>query len=412
MKFTKQTISNYLMGETVVDNMFLSEYMPDAPAEYLKVYFYALMCCENSVACNNDQLAKALDFSLDLIEDAWDYWTSKGLIKRSYINPADASEYDIEFISLRSEMLGRTASQPATPVAISLDDKQLSQLYRDIQAITGRLLEGREPEAITELIAEYKIDPQLIAYGYKYCTDHGRSNKHRYVAAVLKDWRAKDINSVADAEDYLAGIDKHYDAYRRIFKELGFNRNPSEPEKRVMDSWIDDMGFSMDKIMLACEKTTGISNPNLNYLNSVLVGWYAEQNGTSAEKAKDIPAKLETYYAELRAANEEKFARRRQEIFTQIPRLREVSDELKSAAYKISRNLLIGGAQNQIVVNERRRVDALNAEKAHLLAVNGYQADALDAIYTCPDCKDTGFTDDGERCHCYHEYFEKLSNIK
>lgn len=56
-------------------------------------------------------------------------------------------------------------------------------------------------------------------------------------------------------------------------KALGFHRNPTEKEQDLIDSWFDQLGFDIGKILEACAKTSGISNPNINYVNSILLAW-------------------------------------------------------------------------------------------------------------------------------------------
>ena len=55
-----------------------------------------------------------------------------------------------------------------------------------------------------------------------------------------------------------------------------------------MDSWFDEMGFKMDKVLEACSMTAGISNPNLKYVNSILDNWRKE-----ACKEKGLNARIE-----------------------------------------------------------------------------------------------------------------------
>ena len=56
----------------------------------------------------------------------------------------------------------------------------------------------------------------------------------------------------------------------------------------------------------------------------------------------------------------------------------------------------------------KSRIESLNTEKARLLTDNGYAPDALEAIYDCPKCRDTGILDDGSRCPCYKEKTEQI----
>jgi len=409
MKFTRQAESNYLFADTEVENLFISEYLAKADGDYIKVYLYALMCSGSGLECNNQILARQLGLEEKTIEEAWSYWEEKGTVKKLFTSPGKADVYDIEFVSLRTAIMAGSSSA-GEEKRVSLGSKQLSALYKNIEAICSRMLSGTELEEISSLISDYGMDPELVSFGFKYCTESRKSNKARYVAAVLKDWKAKDLMSVQDVTEFLSGVDMHYEQYRRIFRELGFSRNPSEPEKRMMNTWLDDMALPMDRIIEACEKTTRIASPNLSYVNTVLVG----ESKLTAEKPRgeDLFARVEAMYVRAREKNQALYEERIREIYTQLPRVREIAGELKDARYKVSKSFLAGFDGKKIADEQRKRIDGLVKEKRALLKDAGYGENATDMIYDCPDCKDTGLDENGERCHCYSEKLAMLQNRK
>jgi DNA replication protein DnaC len=63
----------------------------------------------------------------------------------------------------------------------------------------------------------------------------------------------------------------------------------------------------------------------------------------------------------------------------------------------------------------KEQIAAIVSKKKDLLKAHGLPADYLDPIYTCPDCKDTGYID-GVKCHCFKQQIIELlynqSNIK
>ena len=52
--------------------------------------------------------------------------------------------------------------------------------------------------------------------------------------------------------------------------------NATEAERQMMDAWFDQMGYTMERVLEACNKTAGISSPNFNYVNKVLENWSSE----------------------------------------------------------------------------------------------------------------------------------------
>ncbi len=412
MGYKKQNVQNYFLYDTHVENLFISEYMPSAPENAVKVYLYALMHAEQNIPLSDAALAKTFGMTPDEVAEAWSYWQKCGAVRRTLRSLERPGDYDTEFLSIKESVFGRRteSNNPAREAApFVMDDAVFSKLIRDIEAEAKRLLEGREPEEIASWISEYGMEPDLILLGYRYCTQRGKSNRCRYVGAVLKDWMAKGLTTAALAQDSLDADDRHYKFYRAVMKEMGFNRSASEPEKRIMDTWFDDMGCSLDDVKDAIKKTTGISNPNINYVNTILVAREKEKKqGSGTITQENVFAKVMNLYEKTRSENEAKSAQIRGKIFTEIPRIRSIVEELKERSVDISRLMLRGGAGSSELSRCRKRIQELSSERTALLEKNGYPADALDPIYDCKDCKDTGVLDDGSRCHCFKEKAERL----
>ncbi len=408
MNFSRQNITNYLLYGTEADNLFISEYMPQAKGEHVKQYLMALMYAQTRQPLDNDQLARKLGTDVPSVLAGWDYWEEQGVIRKIWPDPENRQSYEVEFVNLREEIFGRSEKKSDQPKAVLLSDREYAQLLRDIEAATGRLLESREPEEIAAWISHYGMDPQMILFGYSFCAQHRRSSRYRYVGAVLKDWLAKGFTTKAQVEEYLDKTDKHYDLYRKVFRELGFHRNPSEPEKQIMDGWFDQFGFSLSDVLDACKKTSGISNPNINYVNSVLTARYKEARSRAKKAAGESdPKTVEALYEKDREENERKASRIRREIVTQVPQIGDILVQIREMGYKISRAALGGGGQRGDEL--RAGLKALYEERASLLRANGFAPDALDPIYSCRDCKDTGYLKDGRRCHCYAEKLALLN---
>ena len=244
MGVKKQSVQNYYLYDTEVENLFISEYMPSAPENAVKLYLLALMHAQQGLPLDDAQAARKLGIGQAAVADAWDYWREKGLVRLTVKDPKRPAERETELLNIREMMYGRRAEpsvQPKDSAPFALDDEAFARLLSDIESVTGRLLEAREPEEVASWISNYGMDPEVILLGYKYSNQKGKSNRCRYVGAILKDWRAKGLVSADQVEDSLAASDRHYEFYRAVMKELGFHRSATEPEKRIMDSWFDKL---------------------------------------------------------------------------------------------------------------------------------------------------------------------------
>ena len=106
---------------------------------------------------------------------------------------------------------------------------------------------------------------------------------------------------------------------------------------------------------------------------------------------------------ESRRQREETAARRRGEIYAQLPRVREIDQELKGTVYQIIASSLREGrdpAPSIQVIRDQNL--SLQAERAQLLLEHGWGPDDLDDRPACPKCNDTGWV--GARmCTCLKE---------
>ena len=172
---------------------------------------------------------------------------------------------------------------------------------------------------------------------------------------------------------------------------------------------IDEYGFDLDKIREACGKTAGIANPNINYVDAVLTAWFKESGKAPEDDAQLLTAKIEKLYEQDRLQNAEKTKQIRSEIFTKIPRIRSILEEIRTCSFDVSKYLLMGESGKASAARERAKIEALRKERDALLTRAGYPVNALETIYTCSKCKDTGLLEDGSRCSCFKDKMRLLT---
>lgn len=414
MNFKRELIKDFYLRDTCVENIFINEYLTQAPGDYVKVYLFALMYADFDMRMTNETIAKHLGMEVEDVLKAWTYWEKMGVIRKHYEKPADKLRYQVEFLNLKEMAYGRKPRSRKTEAGVPdrlkalMDDDTIKNMYSEIERITGRLFEGKEPAEIMSWITDYNANPEMIIYAYSYCVKKKNHSNHKYVAAIVKEWANQGLKTIGQIEDYLEETDNRHYLYKRVLRALGFLRNATEEEKRIMDTWFDQMGFSIDRVLDACKKTTGISNPNINYINSVLKAWNSgsgdKQTASAEEGRTGSIAAVMKYYEELRAKNEAKAEERRAEVYRRIPRVKEIEDETRDIGLQISRVMLSGAPDAKTRIKAmKERVDSLNGEKAYLMTENNFKIDYMDIVYDCPLCKDTGILDTGDRCICFAE---------
>lgn len=105
-------------------------------------------------------------------------------------------------------------------------------------------------------------------------------------------------------------------------------------------------------------------------------------------------------YSERQLKNRHAAEDRRRAVYAQFPEIEEIDRSVATLSVEKAKLMLGGdeGALNSL----RRELAALRDRRRMLLSRGGYAADYLSPLYTCPDCKDTGYID-GRKCHCFRQ---------
>lgn len=101
---------------------------------------------------------------------------------------------------------------------------------------------------------------------------------------------------------------------------------------------------------------------------------------------------------------------RKKEIYTFIPKIQAIDLQIKKMGLKVAMASLrdpADAAMELKIIEEEIKV--LQRDKAILLTEHNIPHDYLDVHYLCRDCEDTGFQENGKKCHCYKQEIIKQS---
>lgn len=423
---------------TEIENLFIGEYLPGAPGDYVKVYLFCLMYARFGQTVDPRILCKTMELSMEEVEEAWIYWESKGLVRRTKQVNADGEEIrTFTFISQVDALYGHAAETTEEPAAdaavgdeeddlslyISIDDmdfddetgrklidRKLRSLYEKYQMTTGRTVSRQETSKIEDAVKVYGIEPEIFDFAIDYCADLEKYSVD-YIFKVALRWTEDGCRTADDARKLLEKHNLRNSWYRQVFKALGFNRLPAPADREIMDRWFDAMGCSIGEVLYACGAAAGIRDPNLRYVNKVLENRRAEKGGinTGIKNAEARSADAEAspvsrrvladYYDYIRTSDESAQKERVGEIILKVPEMKKLFEAESNVNARLL-SMRPGGSD----LNARQRLRAERTEieerKKQLLSENGYPADYLNRKYRCDICKDTGYTDEGMVCSC------------
>ncbi|MBQ9832887.1 MAG: DnaD domain protein [Clostridia bacterium] len=261
--FSKSTAA---MDITPVENLFLLEFMPNAPENYVKVYLFGLMQCYSALS-DSDDMAIALGFDETLITEAFAYWQAKGLVDIISTIPLM-----VEYKSVRA-LVAKNSTEEARRSG------KYAQLVAQLSAEMGtRMLSGAELSKIYDWIELFDMDEEAVVLLVRHCIERkGIKVSIKYMDAVAQSWAQARVLSKEAAIEYLAQYEEITSGAQRILKRWRSMRMPTEDELDLYRTWTMEWGFSDETIGMACAEMTGAQKPSFKYLNSILETF--RQNG-------------------------------------------------------------------------------------------------------------------------------------
>ena len=312
-------------GYTSVSNIFISEYVPGANGEFVKVYLYLLHLM--SLRSNNISISLLADTFNQTEADimrALRYWDSLDVISLSFNGPGNglsnivlrdikhtgqaanamADPIAAESASVNSTSSYQTetvrAAKPdikqteviytAEPSKVSYSKEQLngflandnfSMLLFVIEQYMGRPLSTKETNSIVYFYDGLKLSTDLIEYLFEYCVEHNKKSIN-YIEKVALSWASKNIHTIAEAKEETSN---HTDYVYQIMKAFGLsNREPAQHEKAMIAKWADTYCFDTDMIIEACNRTIkAIHQPSFEYADSILTKWHTSNIRSSED---------------------------------------------------------------------------------------------------------------------------------
>ena len=311
------TLQNSRNAEvTVLTNNFIDNYMPEANGEFVKVYIYLLrLLSDASVPFSLEQMADHFFCTERDIVRALKYWEKENLLTLTYRSNEDIADITLNVPPVKAEVSrpevsyptasdttapissGRqkaapsvSPAKPAARSASSLSPDRIKELKQNDEIVQllyiaeqylGKTLTPTEMKKILFFYDELKFSPDLIEYLIEYSVSRGHKSI-RYIETVAIAWAEEGITTVTMAKEANSRYAKEYFT---IFKSMGISgRNPVDTEISLMNTWLNDYGFTMDIIQEACSRTVlSTGQPSFQYADKILSGWKDKNVRTLAD---------------------------------------------------------------------------------------------------------------------------------
>lgn len=287
--------NNEDLGQTIVENLFISHYMPFAPADYVKVYLLGLKYSQSYVnnMLSTDTIAKTLGITRDEVHSAWKYWSEQNIIKLyPYSSEGVESGSTVEYLNIKEIMLNIKGEKKSTgkysPERIinARGNQDVRAMFDSLRKLFGRELSPNELFIFLDWIDDYNFPPDVIILLVEECVSRGKKEMP-YLKQVAKNWFDAGIDSVDKAKQYNLRHREKWQKYNKVLGFLRINRQPTSVEEEMLQKWFYTFEYSEDIVLKACGLTASTLKPSFNYIDSILTDWH--------EKGLSLMPEIEAY---------------------------------------------------------------------------------------------------------------------
>ncbi len=275
----EQNEKSLLFSETMIPDIFFSEYLSQIPGDYLKIYLYISFLCKYNKDIKLNDLSKKLNIPLKLINDGLKYLEENGLIlkKSTGYMIVDLQEKTLHSLytpnlTMTKEKVEQTSKNKSRAKAI----EHINNMY--FQGIMG-------PSWYNDIdlwFKKYNFDEQVMIALFDYC--YNRSAMHKnYVQAVAEAWASNKVKTWNDLDNYYAE-QENLNKYKKIIaKKLGKHSGLTQYEEAYIENWVLNFGYDMNIIEIALKRTTMKQNPTFEYINNIITDWHERNLKTVSE---------------------------------------------------------------------------------------------------------------------------------
>lgn len=286
-------------GSTLVDNVFINEFMPQAPSDFVKVYLYGLSLCNtpNQDYNTSDSASAFLSMGEDDILSAYEYWQEMGIVQIICKRPLE-----IKYLPLKNRS---GSSKIRSKGKYSDFNKQVQDI------LSGRMIKPIEFNEYYYLIESVHFEPEALIMIIKYCTVlKGENVGYAYISAVARSFANDNIKSTTAVEQKLLEQEKSTAEIKQVLDALGLKRTADIEERNQYIKWTTKFGFGHSVILEVAKSLK--KNGGIAKLDALLTKYYEQHLFTMQdiaeysslreqmfETAKNVSKNLGLYYQNL-----------------------------------------------------------------------------------------------------------------
>lgn len=296
MHFCELSVDTNGSSYTVVENAFITQFMPDAPPRYTEVYLYGLLLCSRQNDNSLENICAALNLTPIDVKTAFTYWEELGLV-----SVIGADVFRVVYMPIKTSVSLLKKVKP----------EKYFEFNKKIQnVIVDRMISVNEFKEYYDFLETTNFEPDALIAVAEYSADQkGKDISYRYILTVARNLATYGVKSAQAVKDTLKARSDYSSDVRLILKSLGSRRQLDATDEELYQKWTKDFGFTFDVINSVAKnvKYGGMKTlDNLIYeyykqrLFSVKeIEDYASNKNRLYTLAKQINAAIGVYYQTL-----------------------------------------------------------------------------------------------------------------
>ena len=257
--------SSYIINDkTVVDNIFINNFLPDAPDLCVKVYLMGLSKCANSVASDNniENFANVLNVTEQDIVTAFNYWQEQGVVQI-----VNTSPMEVRFMPLNSSLGSIKKYKIGKYTEFNIQVQEI---------LNKRMLTPTEYSEYYNVIEKEHIEPEALIMIIKYCANlKGENVTYPYIITVAKNWAREGVHTCTDVENKITELGVLDDKVMLVLNALGTKRKVQLEDVQMLNRWLGELDFDLNTVVAVAKRLQLKKvKADINYLNNLLNKYY------------------------------------------------------------------------------------------------------------------------------------------
>ena len=294
MAFCKFSSSYQSKNQTLIDNVFITDFLPKAPDLCVKAYLLGLHKCNSADEHDNnlEYFAKTLNVCEEDVVSLFKYWEDMGLVQVLSTNPIE-----VRFMPINSSMVS---------VKKYKVDKYADFNIQAQELIGERMIMPNDYAEFYNLIEKHHIQENALLAIIKYCVDNKGFNLNpKYVIAVAKDWARENVITLEQVEEKIIELGVVDDKMSLILLAMGTKRKVQLEDKELLNKWLNAFGFELNVILFVVKMLKNKKRKlDVNILDDSLTKYF-EMKLMSVQEIENYENEKENLYFIAVAVNKE-----------------------------------------------------------------------------------------------------------